>query len=139
MVAFGVHQEPQWVGMTELMHAIHRGAVFVDVRSSYLFGSRTIPGSVNIPGPELASRLDELPRDAPVVVFGGIGNDSTSSYQLLRRRGFQVYDLGPYNRLPHAFEHHLHHGAVGDGDDDSHVEHPEHAEHAGPTGGPRTP
>ena len=39
------------------------GAVFIDVRSAAEFASVNVPGSINIPLPELGSRLVELPKD----------------------------------------------------------------------------
>jgi rhodanese-related sulfurtransferase len=36
-------------------------AVIVDVRSAESFDQRHIPGSVNIPLPDLSARIDELP------------------------------------------------------------------------------
>ena len=46
-----------------------QGATLVDVRSSAEFAGGNAPGTVNIPLPELGSRLSEVPRHAPVVVL----------------------------------------------------------------------
>lgn len=110
VILFATRPERSWASMDTLMRVIHEGAVFVDVRSPYLYQSKTIPGARNIPERDLEFRAeDELSKDVPVVVFGGIGNDSAASYRFLREHGYDVYDLGPYSRLPHGFEHHLQH------------------------------
>lgn len=68
-------------------------AILVDVRSpdEHLFAS--IPGAINIPDYELRQRLDEIPRDRPVVFFCQIGSKSNSVQRMLTQKGFNCFNL----------------------------------------------
>lgn len=105
---FSTKPEPSWASAETMMRVAHQGAVFVDIRSEFLHSGLGIPGSTNIPTADIEFRADELPRGVPVVVFGGIGDDSAAAYAYLRGQGFDVYDLGPYTRMPHEIQHHMH-------------------------------
>jgi len=50
--------------------------ILVDVRSASEFSNGHIPGAINIPLHDLASRSDELPTDKPIVVVCASGNRS---------------------------------------------------------------
>ena len=54
----------------ELAEKLALDEVFlIDVRPSLEYASGHIPGAVRIPIEELASRLDEIPRDRPVIAY----------------------------------------------------------------------
>ena len=61
------------IGPYELNEKLARGEkVFIlDVRTpaAYEESSFTIPGAVRIPAAEVSSRLNELPRDVPIVTY----------------------------------------------------------------------
>jgi glyoxylase-like metal-dependent hydrolase (beta-lactamase superfamily II)/rhodanese-related sulfurtransferase len=63
-------------------------AVLIDVREPAEFASGHMAGSVNIPQAELASHLDELPRDRPLVTVCFSGARSYRSGQFLAQAGF---------------------------------------------------
>jgi hydroxyacylglutathione hydrolase len=63
-------------------------AVF-DVREPEEFASGHIPGAVNLPQADLATRLDEVPRDRPVFVVCQGGFRSLRAAQFLSQRGFR--------------------------------------------------
>ncbi|MDA8217090.1 MAG: rhodanese-like domain-containing protein [Dehalococcoidales bacterium] len=46
-----------------------QAALFVDVRSAKSYEQSHIPGAVSIPIGELARRLQELPRDKPIIFY----------------------------------------------------------------------
>lgn len=67
----------------------------IDVRTPEEFNSGHIPGSLNINVETLADRLDEIPRDVPVVLYCRTGSRSAMAAQILVNAGFEaVYDLG---------------------------------------------
>ena len=69
--------------------------LLLDVRTPEEFASGHIEGAVNINVETLASRLDEVPQDAPVVVYCRSGNRSATASQILVGAGYEgVYDLG---------------------------------------------
>jgi phage shock protein E len=74
-----------------------RGAphMLLDVRLPDEFASGHIAGSVNIPVQVLAQRLQELPRDRPIVIYCRSGNRSAQAARMLAEVGFtDLYDLG---------------------------------------------
>jgi hydroxyacylglutathione hydrolase len=60
----------------------------VDVREPEEFAGGHVPGAVNLPQADLASRLDELPLDRPVFVICQAGFRSLRAAQFLSQRGF---------------------------------------------------
>lgn len=61
--------------------------VVLDVRSSVEFDKEHIPGAINIPLPELRTRMGELPADRPVVTYCTVGQRGYLAERLLRQRG----------------------------------------------------
>jgi rhodanese-related sulfurtransferase len=62
--------------MSELIHveALHDqpqegGPVVIDVRSEEEYAAGHIPGALHIPADEVATRLNEIPKDRPVVPY----------------------------------------------------------------------
>ena len=74
-------------GSTEARHLL------VDVRTPEEFAEGHIPGAVNISLQTLAERLDEIPRDQPVVVYCRSGNRSAQATQILRQAGFDAHNM----------------------------------------------
>lgn len=70
--------------------------VLLDVRTPAEFAGGHIPGAINISVETLASRLDELPTDLPIVVYCRSGNRSVTAAQILTNAGAApaIYDLG---------------------------------------------
>ena len=74
-----------------------QGATLLDVRSVAEFASANAPGTVNIPLQELGARLDEIPRNTPVVVGCASGTRSGMAKMLLKKKGFaQVHNIGAW-------------------------------------------
>lgn len=111
--------EPTWIPAPQAIELRRDGATFLDTRLGFAYAQDGMPGALNIPSLELPERLDEVPRDRPVVVYGAVGDDSLPAYRLLKERGYDVYDLGPKSRFPTSAlhdhsHHHVHaHGAGG--------------------------
>lgn len=82
---------PATITAPELMRRIAAGErlYLLDVRSSeeYAHDGR-IAGSHLLPLPALAMRLDELPRDTPIVCVCRSGSRSGVAAELLARQGF---------------------------------------------------
>jgi rhodanese-related sulfurtransferase len=76
------------------------GAIFVDVRSAGEFASGNAPGTINIPLPELGSRLGEIPKSTPVVLRCASGTRSGMARLVLRKKGYRtVYNVGTWSKL----------------------------------------
>jgi rhodanese-related sulfurtransferase len=66
----------------------------IDVREPWEFEYCRIDGSVLIPLGQLPARLDELPRERPLVIVCHHGNRSNVAAAMLMHRGFgEVYNL----------------------------------------------
>lgn len=77
-----------------------QGALLVDVRSAAEFASANAPGTINIPLPELAHRLTEIPKSSPVVLCCASGTRSGMAGLLLKKNGYQqVYNAGTWRKL----------------------------------------
>jgi rhodanese-related sulfurtransferase len=62
--------------------------VLVDVREPWEFELARIEGSLLVPLGELARRVDELPRDRPLVMVCHTGRRSQNAAMFLARSGF---------------------------------------------------
>lgn len=77
-----------------------QGAMLVDVRSAAEFAGGNAPGTVNIPLPELGSRLNEVPKATPVVLCCASGTRSGMAKMLLKKNGYaQVFNVGKWSNL----------------------------------------
>ncbi|HEU4647725.1 MAG TPA: MBL fold metallo-hydrolase [Gemmatimonadales bacterium] len=65
------------------------GALLLDVREPEEYQQGHVPGAINIPQAELASRLGELPRDQRLLVICQLGLRSLRAAQFLRQAGWQ--------------------------------------------------
>ena len=79
---------------------LQNGAVIVDVRSAAEFASGNVPGSVNLPLPELGLRLAELNKDRDVVLCCASGSRSGMAKLMLKSKGFaKVHNAGAWRNL----------------------------------------
>jgi rhodanese-related sulfurtransferase len=76
------------VNLAEL-RARRSGSVVLDVREPEEFAGGHVPGAVNLPQADLATRLDEVPRDRPLFVICQGGFRSLRAAQFLKQRGFK--------------------------------------------------
>lgn len=67
-----------------------KGAQLVDVRPAEMARTRPIPGSVNIPFPELRTSLDQIDKSKPVVTVCVLGKMSYFAARVLKQHGFKV-------------------------------------------------
>jgi hydroxyacylglutathione hydrolase len=72
----------------EEFDALGDAPVVIDVREPAEFVSGHLAGAINIPQAELATRIDELPKDRPVVTVCLSGARSFRSAQFLAQAGF---------------------------------------------------
>jgi len=69
--------------------------LIVDVRTIDEFNEGHIKGAVLIPVSELGSRLNELPKDKPIITYCRVGSRSRNAANILVENGFKyVYDMG---------------------------------------------
>lgn len=76
------------------------GATLVDVRSAAEFASGSAPGTINIPLPELGSRLGEIPQSIPVVLCCASGTRSGMARLMLKKNGYKaVFNIGKWRNF----------------------------------------
>jgi rhodanese-related sulfurtransferase len=73
----------------EALEAHRLDALVLDVREPAEYVHGHVPDSVNLPQADLASRLDELPRDRPVYVLCQGGFRSLRAARFLKQMGFE--------------------------------------------------
>jgi NADPH-dependent 2,4-dienoyl-CoA reductase/sulfur reductase-like enzyme/peroxiredoxin family protein/rhodanese-related sulfurtransferase/TusA-related sulfurtransferase len=75
----------------------------LDVRWPEELALGMIDGALNIPLQHLRSKINEIPKDRPVVVYCQTGQRSYFSTRILRQLGFDAYNLtGGYKTYSHA-------------------------------------
>ncbi len=80
----------------------------LDVRGAAEFAAGHLPGAINIAHTRLARRLDEVPRDKPVLTYCRSGNRASAAAALLAREGYDVllvdgmFDSWPGHRAGRA-------------------------------------
>jgi rhodanese-related sulfurtransferase len=65
----------------------------LDVRSPGEFARGSVSGAVNIPIEELRARIDELPRDRPILTYCQVGQRGYLALRLLLQKGFEAANL----------------------------------------------
>jgi rhodanese-related sulfurtransferase len=70
--------------------AIARDGFVLDVRESHEFAAEYVPQAVNIPLPQLRSRLGELPRDRDINVICKAGLRGYYATRILLQHGFKA-------------------------------------------------
>lgn len=68
---------------------IAEGAVIIDVRTPGEFAGRSYPKAKNIPLDALASRISEIPKNKPIVLYCASGARATQAAAILARSGFK--------------------------------------------------
>lgn len=87
--------------MSIVKQKIEAGAKIVDVRSPDEYRDGSYPGAVNIPLQLLASRLGEIPKDKPVVLFCASGARSGMAARQLKQAGYpDVVNAGGLGDMP---------------------------------------
>jgi phage shock protein E len=87
--------------MSIVKQKIDAGATVVDVRSPEEFRDGSYPGAINIPLNVLTSRLAELAKDKPVVLYCASGARSGLAARQLKHAGFgDVLNAGGLSDMP---------------------------------------
>jgi rhodanese-related sulfurtransferase len=65
----------------------------IDVRNPQEVEVESVPGAINIPLPQIRSRLDEIPRDKEIAVFCRSAQRSYYATRILLQNGFRVFNI----------------------------------------------
>ena len=71
-----------------LAEALSQNPLIIDVRNPEEFAEGTVPGAINIPSHLIPLRLEEIPKDKPVIVFCQSGSRSGLVKNFLLREGY---------------------------------------------------
>ena len=80
--------QPAEISIEQAYQRYQNGDFFLDVRTNEEWDAFHVPGTTHIPLDQLADRVDEVPRDQPVVVVCRSGNRSRSGRDILLNAGF---------------------------------------------------
>jgi len=84
-----------------VLEKIRSGARIIDVRSAGEFAAGAYPKAKNIPVDVLASRVGDLPRDKPIVLYCASGARSANAARILKSAGFtDVTNAGGLAGMP---------------------------------------
>ena len=73
--------------------AVTDGEFLLDVRNPQELAVESVPGAVNIPLPQLRSRLGELPRDREILVICRSGGRAYFATRILLQNGFKARNI----------------------------------------------
>jgi len=73
----------------ELIAAIEKGALLVDVRSEKEFAQGSVKGAVNIPLQKISADSARLKGSESIIVFCQSGARSSMALKVLKKQGFQ--------------------------------------------------
>jgi phage shock protein E len=77
---------------------VAQGATLLDVRTDEEWAAGHLDAAMHVPIASLETRLDEIPRDHPVVVYCASGVRSARATEMLRSAGYDARDLGGMRR-----------------------------------------
>ncbi|MCA9269219.1 MAG: CoA-disulfide reductase, partial [Planctomycetales bacterium] len=87
----GDHPQTAWTDYAAIAEADR--PLLLDVRTAEEFALGHIPGATSIPVDVLRERLDELPKDRPIVAYCQVGQRGYLATRMLLQRGFTVTNL----------------------------------------------
>lgn len=73
---------------------VAEGGALIDVRTPEEFAGKHVEGAKNIPVDDLSTRMGEIPKNKPVVVYCQSGGRSAAAASMLRKAGYDVIDVG---------------------------------------------
>jgi rhodanese-related sulfurtransferase len=84
---------PAFVSVDEAHQMYEEGTYVLDVRTQEEWNDFHAPSTTLIPLDELTSRVDELPKDQPIVVVCRSGNRSQTGRDILLQAGFNATSM----------------------------------------------
>ena len=81
------------IAIDQAAEALDRGAAVIDVREPKEFRTGHLPGAVNMPMGQLATRMGEIDRNRPVYVVCASGNRSSAMTDVLTAAGFDAINV----------------------------------------------
>jgi rhodanese-related sulfurtransferase len=84
---------PAFVSVDEAHQMYTEGTFVLDVRTPEEWNEFHVPNTTLIPLDELAARVNELPKDQPIVVVCRSGNRSQAGRDILLQAGFNVTSM----------------------------------------------
>lgn len=73
---------------------VEQGATLLDVRTPEEYREGHLEDAQLVPHEQVARRLDEIPKDEPVVVYCASGRRAGIAADELRERGYTAYNMG---------------------------------------------
>jgi rhodanese-related sulfurtransferase len=77
----------------DFLSRLSEEAWVLDVRTESEFAAGHVAGALNIPLEQIRGRLNELPRDRPIVVYCQVGQRGYMAARLLLQQGYDVTNI----------------------------------------------
>ena len=85
---------------TDYKKLLNEGAVIIDVRGKGEFSSGAVPGSENIPLPNLSAKIKQIKSlQVPVICVCASGMRSGAAKTQLKAAGIEAYNGGPWTKM----------------------------------------
>jgi rhodanese-related sulfurtransferase len=83
----------QQITAADAARRVEDGAFLLDVREPDEWTAGHAPGATHVPLGELSARVDEVPKDRPIVAVCRVGGRSGKAAQALAASGYDVVNL----------------------------------------------
>ena len=83
----------QQIDPADAAQRVESGALLLDVREPDEWTAGHAPGAKHLPLGELGARVDELPKDRPIVAVCRVGGRSNKAAEALVNAGYDVVNL----------------------------------------------
>lgn len=89
------NNEENLTGIEKIMEGPYE---IVDVRTKEEYDTGHVNGALNIPYDEIDEKVD-LDKEKTIIVYCRSGRRSSIAYETLKKLGYNVYDLGAYDKI----------------------------------------
>jgi rhodanese-related sulfurtransferase len=93
MADAGADVTPKEISRAEAREMLDGGAQLVDVRADHEWEAGHLPGAVHIPLADLPTRVEEIAKDKPVILYCRGGNRSSMATTALAEAGYDAVKL----------------------------------------------
>lgn len=99
-----INGDVESVAWEQVPDLVAKGAFLIDVRTPREVESGGVEGAVNIPVDDLRDRIEEIPKDKPVLLTCQVGIRAYVAVRILRQKGYQVLNVSGGYKSYQAFK-----------------------------------
>ncbi|MEQ8175299.1 MAG: FAD-dependent oxidoreductase [Syntrophomonadaceae bacterium] len=88
-----INGDVESVAWEQVPDLVDKGGFLIDVRTPREIEAGGVDGAVNIPVDDIRDRINEIPKDRPVLVTCQVGIRAYVANRILRQKGYKVYNV----------------------------------------------